>query len=251
MEKAVYIPKTWELPEAIRKRLGASVGKQRLMNEDGHLLLLLHQAPRTEDDEVREAMVIWRNPAGDWKSAPTAGGLIGLDAHVASYRTAIHRLDEDVENAKSARQYFDIMRRTHPLLRATRGMLEVIQATRQALPDEIRIINLRDQAADLERGIELVAADAKAGMEFTVAESATQQAHSAELANAEARRLNRLAAFFLPLATLVAVFGMNPPETMYTQQGFWVVLASGILLGFVVRTVVALGERKNDWNPKG
>jgi Mg2+ and Co2+ transporter CorA len=246
MEKAVYIPKTWELPEAIRKRLGASVGKQRLMDEDGHLLLLLHRVPRAEDDEIREAMVVWRNPAGEWKSAPAAGGLTGLEAHIASYRTAIHQLDEDVEAAKSARQYFEIMRRTHPLQRATRSLLEVVQATRQALPDESRIINLRDQAADLERGIELVAADAKAGMEFTVAESATQQAHAAELANREARRLNRLAAFFLPLATLVAVFGMNPPETMYTQKGFWVVLGAGILLGFMVRAVVALGERKKD-----
>ena len=70
MQKAVYIPKTWDLPEAIRKRLGESVGKQRLMNEDGHILLLLHQVPRSEDDEVRAAVVFWRNPAGEWKSAP-------------------------------------------------------------------------------------------------------------------------------------------------------------------------------------
>ncbi|RYD31783.1 MAG: hypothetical protein EOP85_22390, partial [Verrucomicrobiaceae bacterium] len=208
------------------------------------LLLLLHQVPRAEDDEKREAMVVWRNPAGEWKSAPAGGGVGGLEAHIASYRTAIHQLDEEVEAAKTARQYFEVMRRMHPLQRATRSMLEVVQATRQALPDDSRIINLRDQAADLERGIELVAADAKAGMEFTVAESATQQAQAAELANDEARRLNRLAAFFLPLATLVAVFGMNPPESLYNQTGFWMVLASGVLLGFVVRSVVAQNSRK-------
>ena len=246
MEKATYIPKTWDLPEAIRKRLGSSVGKQRLMNEEGHLLLLLHQVPRAEDDEKREAVVVWRNPAGEWKSAPAGGGLSGLEAYIASYRTAIHQLDEEVESAKTAREYFDVMRRAHPLQRATRSMLEVVQATRQALTDDTRVINIRDQAADLERGIELVAADAKAGMEFTVAESATQQAHAAELANEEARRLNRLAAFFLPLATLVAVFGMNPPDTLYNQKGFWLVLAAGLLLGFMVRSVVALGSRKKD-----
>ncbi|GAA5130171.1 hypothetical protein JIN84_04315 [Luteolibacter yonseiensis] len=245
MEKAVYIPKTWALPDSIRKRLGESVGKQRLMNEEGHLLLLLHQVPRAEDDEVRTAVVIWRNPAGEWKSAPAAGGLTGLEAHIASYRTAIHQLDEEVEAAKTARQYFEIMRRMHPLQRATRSMLEVVQATRQALPDDTRIINMRDQAADLERGIELVAADAKAGMEFTVAESATQQAHAADVANEEARRLNRLAAFFLPLATLVAVFGMNPPETLYNQTGFWTVLAAGVMLGFFVHAVVGRRNRNN------
>jgi hypothetical protein len=233
-----YIPKTWDLPESIRKRLGESVGKQRLMNEDGHLLLLLHQPPRPEDGEVRAAMVAWRNPAGDWKSSPTGGGLTGLEVHLTAYRTAIHALDEAVESAKSARDYFEVMRGMHPLQRSTRNLAEVMQATRQALADESRIINLRDHAVEMERAIELVAADAKAGMEFTLAESSSQQAVTAELTNREARRLNRLLAFFLPLATLVAVFGMNPPETVYYSQWFWAVLGVGILLGVMVHAVV-------------
>lgn len=245
MAKAPYIPKTWDLPEAISKRLGAAVGKQRLMKEEGHLLLLLHQAPRTEDNEVRAAMVVWRNPAGEWKSAPAGGGLSGLEAHLASYRTAIHQLDEAVDSAKSARHYFEVMRRMHPLQRSTRALLEVVQATREALPEDHRIINLRDQAVDLERAIELIAADAKAGMDFTVAEAASQQAHIAEMANHEARRLNRLLAFFLPLATLVAVFGMNPPESVYGNEGFWSVLVAGLALGFLVYAVVAVNRRKS------
>ena len=245
MEKFSYIPKTWDLPVAIRKRLGDSVGRQRLMDEDGHMLLLLHQVPRVEDDELRTAMVFWKNPAGEWKSSPVAGGLAGLETHLASYRTAIHQLDEAVESAKTPRQYFEVMRRMHPLQRSTRNMLDAIQAARQALPDDSRIITLRDQASDLERGIELVAADAKAGMDFTMAESANQQALSAEVANQEARRLNRLAAFFFPLATLVAVFGMNPPEHVYCNPSFWVVLGAGILLGLIVFLLVAVRDRKN------
>ena len=245
MEKAIYIPKTWDLPETIRKRLGESVGKQRMMNEDGHILLLLHQVPKAEDDEVRAAMVVWRNPAGEWKSSPAGGGLTGLEAHLASYRTAIHKLDDEVESAKTARQYFEVMRHMHPLQRSTRSMLEVIQSARQALPEDSRVINLRDQAADLERAIELIAADAKAGMDFTLAESSSQQALSAEVANQEARRLNRLAAFFLPLATLVAVFGMNPPESIYRNPGFWAVLGGGLLLGFLVHSLVAWNNRKD------
>lgn len=244
MERTDYIPKTWELPEAIRKRLGATVGKQRLMNEDGHILLLLHQVPRAEDDEKRSAMVVWRNVTGEWKSAPTGGGLAGLEAHVAAYRTAIHDLDEAVETAKTAREYFEIMRRVHPLQRATRSMLEALQSARQALPDESKVISLRDQAVDLERGIELVAADAKSGMEFTVAEAATHQAQAAEIANQEARRLNRLAAFFLPVATLLAVFGMNPPETIYKDPGMWGVLAAGLVLGIVVYALVGIASRQ-------
>lgn len=250
MAKANYIPKTWDLPEAVLRRLGETVGKQRLMNEDGHLLLLLHQLPRVEDDEVRTAVVVWRNPAGEWKSAPAGGGLGGLEAHLAAYRTKIHELDEAVDVAKSARAYFDIMRLVHPLQRSTRNLFEVLQATRQALPDDARVINLRDQAADAERAIELIAADAKAGMDFTLAESSSQQALAAEVANSEARRLNRLVAFFFPLATLVAVFGMNPPETMYGRSGFWAVLVAGVALGFIVHSMVALGSRKKDHPPR-
>jgi hypothetical protein len=242
VQKADYIPQSWDLPESIRKRLGGSVGKQRLMNEDGHLLLLLHQVPRAEDDERRRPMVAWRDPAGDWKSAPAGGGFAGLEAHLASYQAAIHRLDEDVDSAKSARQYFEVMRRMHPLHRSTRSLFSVMQSAREALPEDLRIINLRDQAAELERAIELVAADAKAGMDFLLAESANQHAALAEMANQEARRLNRLAAFFFPLATLVAVFGMNPPETVYGTPGFWLVLGAGILLGFFVHALVASGS---------
>lgn len=244
MAKTFYIPKTWDLPGAIRKRLGESVGKQRLMQEEGHLLLLLHQVPTAEDDAIRNPMVAWRNLAGEWKSAPVGGGLTGLETHVATYRTAILQLDEEVESAKTARQYFDVMRRMYPLQRSTRSLLQVLQATREALSDDSRIINLRDEAAELERGIELVVVDAKSGMEFSLAEAASQQALAADAANHEARRLNRLAAFFFPLATLVAVFGMNPPDSVWRNPGFWAVLGAGVLLGFFVHALVASGPRK-------
>ncbi len=244
MEKTPYIPLTWNLPDSIRKRLGKTVGKQRLMNEEGHLLLLLHRAPRAEEDEIRQPMVVWRSPEGEWKSSPTSGGLSGLEAHISEYRTAIHKADNDVESAKTPRQYFEVMHVLNPLHRATRHLSEVLQATRQALPDETRIINLRDQAADLDRAIDLVAGDAKSGMDFTLAEAANQQAISAEASNREARRLNRLAAFFFPLATLVAVFGMNPPELVYRDPGFWIVLFAGILLGAMVYGMVGASSRE-------
>jgi hypothetical protein len=244
MERQNYIPKTWDLPQSIRIRLGESVGKQRLMNEEGHLLLLLHAPPTADDDEVRSAVVFWSNPAGEWKSSPIGGGLSGLEAHLASYRTTIHRLDEEVETAKTARQYFDVMRHMHPMQRATRSMLEVMQAARDARPNETRLISLRDQSADLERAIELIAADAKAGMDFSLAETATQQAIAADKSNSEARRLNRLVAFFFPLATLVSVFGMNEPVKVYTSAGFWIILLSGIVLGFIVHALVAASHKK-------
>jgi hypothetical protein len=246
MDRTSFVPKTWQLPDAIRKRLGNSVGRQRLMDEDGHLLLILHQAPKSEDDEIRTAALFWRNPVGEWKSSPASGGLAGLDVHLASYRTAIHQLDEDVEAAHTPRQYFEVMRRMHPLQRSARNMAEVLQAARQALPDEARMINMRDQAVDLERGIELIAADAKAGMEFTMAESASQHALSAMEASQEARRLNRLVAIFFPLATLVAVFGMNSPNEVMRYPSFWTVLVTGIVVGLIVYSLVSVRHKKGE-----
>ncbi len=51
------LPSSWQLPEEIRQRFGLkSAGKQRAMLADGHLLLVLHRAPRkgetTRDKEV-------------------------------------------------------------------------------------------------------------------------------------------------------------------------------------------------------
>lgn len=243
MERTSYIPKTWDLPASIRKRLGVSVGKQRIMDEDGHLLLLLHAPPAAEDDERRNAVVFWRNATGEWKSTTGVGGLGGLDGHLAAYRAVIHRLDEEVEKAKTPREYFDVMRDMHPMQRATRHMLEVLQSAREVRPDETKLISLRDQAADLERAIELVAADARAGMEYSMAESASMQAAAALEANREAQRLNRLAAFFFPLVTLVTVFGMNSPDQVMKDDGFWVVLGTGVCLGFLAFIAIARGKK--------
>lgn len=213
-----------------------------MMDEDGHLLLVLHEAPRPEDDELRKPALFWCQPSGEWKSFPESGGLTALDAHLASYLRSVHALDEAVEAASSPRQYFGVMKHVTPLQRATRNLSAVMQEARAARPDERRLINLRDTAGDLERGIDLVAGDAKAGMEFALAENTEEQARFAHEATLEARKLNRLAALFFPLATLAGIFGMNPPSDVMSLPGFWIVLAIGVSVGLILRRPPA-GER--------
>lgn len=232
-----FLPKSWDLPEAIRKRLGDDAGRQRLMDEDGHLLLILHHPPEPEDDEVRKPVLLWQQPNGDWKSTPDGGGLAALDAHMIRYRDNIHALDTQVEAAQTPRQYFEVMKHVTPLLRATRNMLAAMQETREARQEDRRLINFRDRAVELERAIDLVAADVKAGMEFSMAENTEEQSRFAHDAAVEARKLNRLVATFFPLATLVAVFGMSPPAEVIKAPGFWLVLAAGIAAGLVVRAL--------------
>jgi Mg2+ and Co2+ transporter CorA len=229
-----FIPKSWALPEAILRRLGDTAGRQRLMNEDGHLLLILHEAPFAEDDEIRKPVLVWGLPTGEWKSHPCVGGLTALAAHLAAYEERINLLDEASEAASTPREYFEVMRHMTPLLRATRNQSIVFQEARAARPDDRQLINLRDKAGDLERAIELVGGDAKAGMEFSLAQNTEEQSEFAHIANQEARKLNRLVALFFPLATLVAVFGMNEPSQVLSMHGFWTVVAIGILSGIFI-----------------
>jgi hypothetical protein len=226
-----FVPKTWDLPESLRVRLGDQAGKQRLMDEDGHLLLILHRVPKPEDDERREAVLFWCNAAGDWRTTATGGGLAALDAHLGEFRDCIHALDDAVESARTPRDYFSVMRAVNPVLRTTRSLLAVMQEARKARPKERRLIVLRDHAADLERAIDLAAGDARSGMEFALAESNEAQAREARVANAEARRLNHMVAFFFPLATLVSIFGMEDPSQVLAMPGFWAVIGIGLAMG--------------------
>jgi hypothetical protein len=242
-KRPTFLPKSWELPESIRKRLGDEAGRQRLMDEDGHLLLILHQAPEPEDNEIRKAVLLWNQPTGEWKSTPESGGLAALDAHMQTYFKNIHVLDEQVELAKTPRQYFEVMKHVTPLLRATRNMLAVMQDAREARPEDRRLINFRDRAIELERAIDLVSEDARAGMEFSLAENTEEQSRFAHEAAIEARKLNRLVATFFPLATLVAIFGMSPPAQVIAAPGFWLVLGAGIVAGLVVRLLTSTGKK--------
>jgi hypothetical protein len=242
-KRPAFLPKSWELPEAILKRLGDDAGRQRLMDEEGHLLLILHQPPEPEDNEVRKPVLFWNPPTGEWKSTPEAGGLGALEAHLQQYWKNIHALDEQVEAAKAPLQYFQIMKHVTPLLRATRNMLGVFQDAREARPEDRRLINFRDRATELDRAIDLVAEDAKAGLEFSMAENTEEQSRFAHEAAMEARKLNRLVATFFPLATLVAIFGMSPPAEVIKAPGFWLVLAAGILAGLVVRALTSTGKK--------
>lgn len=230
-----FVPKTWALPDSIKRRLGDEAGRQRLMDEEGHLLLILHAPPRPDDDEVRNPVVFWRNPLGEWKSSPAGGGLSALNGLLAAYRTIIGELDEKVDTARVPRDYFEVLRGINPLQRSCRNLLLVMESLRKARPDERSLIVLRDQAVNLERAVELVVNDARSGMEFSVAENGDQQAAEARQATEEARRLNRLVAFFFPVATMAAIFGMNRPDGILAMPGFGAVIATGVILGWLVR----------------
>lgn len=202
------LPAEWAIPEALRRRMGTTTGRQRVLDGDGHMIIVLH-APPTASEAARRGRFFWRDPNGAWQAAPKAEQVTGLDEHLAEYERVIERLEQAEESARQAREHFELLARLAPLVRSSRNMYDALQRARQTVPEDRRLIAARDKAYDLSRRAELLYEDAKNGLDFAVAWQAEQQAESSRQMSVAAHRLNVLAAFFFPIATLTTIFGAN------------------------------------------
>jgi hypothetical protein len=202
------LPADWTAPAQLRRRLGNTAGRQRVLEQDGHLLLVLH-APPGADETGRRGRFFWRDPSGTWRAAPKAERVANLEQHLAEYRAAIEKLEQAEDEAREARDYFELLDRLGPLARATRNLYETLQEAREAARDDRQLIVARDQAYELTRRADLLHHDAKNGLDFAVAWQAEQQAESSYQMSVATHRLNLLVAFFFPIATLMTVFGAN------------------------------------------
>jgi Mg2+ and Co2+ transporter CorA len=233
------IPKLWTtIPEAIRNRVGREPGPQRAMLEEENLLLILHQIPGPDDASRRPAL-FWRQPDGTWKSNPDAGGLMALQTHLNGFASRLDELDKAEHIAQTASEYHKVLEAIAPVLRSSRGLHRALQQAREFVKADRDLINLRDQAASIERNAELLLQDAQFGLNFTVAKQAEAQAQSAQRMANTSHRLNVLAALFLPLTALTGLFSMyvrGPLED--TQGNFWLIAIIGVLVGIVMSSVV-------------
>ncbi len=227
------IPSSWAVPKRFRERVGERVGRQRQMGEEGHLLLVLHEVPEAGDAE-REGRLFWRDPAGAWKSAGQGSGVGALRQHVSQFEEAAARCEELLRGAKSAAEFFQVLKTATPLHRTTRNLLRTLQEAREAIDDR-ELINLRDRAGEVERAAELLVSEARDALEFTTAQQAEAQAKvSLELAR-DGHKLNTIAAVFLPITALASIFSMtlrSGLETWASPWLFWVIVAGGVALGW-------------------
>jgi hypothetical protein len=237
--ESTLLPADWAVPAEFRLRLGESAGRQRVMEADGHLLLVLH-APPEADEASRRGRFFWRDPQGTWKAAPRGDPVSSLAEHLASLRTMIERLEQADEDAQSAREYFNLLDQLAPLTRSARNLHDVLQKAREALPGERRLIVARDEAYEMSRRADLLYDDAKNGLEFAIARQAEAQAESSRRMAVAAHRLNVLVALFFPIATLTAIFGMNlrhgleQYDTRFAPGLLIGVTAAGLLLGVII-----------------
>ena len=243
MQKKSLIPSTWQVPEVFRDRLGRRVGRQRMMVSEGHLLLVLHAAPEA-DEEERKGCLFWRSSTGEWKSSDHGSGPNCVSKHLASYEEAVDRLDQIEMQTKPSgtslahvESYFGLLESLLPLHRSATHQYQVLQEARKAIPEDRDLINFRDRSYDLERQTQLLYSGTKNALEFDIARRGEQQAQASHRMATAAHRLNLLAGFFFPIATLSAVFGVNLIHGWEDHPGpipFLALMGIGLLGGMVL-----------------
>ncbi len=232
----MILPHGWQLPESVTERLGESVGRQRAIVEDGHLLLVLHKLPSAEGSK-RQGLLFWRNPEGEWKSSEGREGVGALRTHLEAYSKTLEALDEAYEKVQNAHDLFVILESAVPISRSAKNQATALQTARESLPDAREIITLRDTASDIERAAELVYTDAKNALDYQIARQGEEQARLGQELNEAGHRLNLLAALFLPLSVVGGLFA-NSLKTGLEDAPFWVfwaMLIGALLLGFALR----------------
>ena len=233
------IPHNWEVPQVFRGRLGIHAGRQRVMNADGHLLLILHEVPSHKEAAERGARLYWRKPDGTWQSTGTGGATAAaLRAHVEEFVTAVDALEARTDKAQRASDWFALLHDSAPLLRVARGLSATLQEARELAKTDRELISLRDTAQEVERDVDLIHGHARSGLDFAIARAAEESAASSRHVSEAGHRLNLIAATFLPISAIAALLGMNLQHGFETSSApwlFWGVAAVAFLLGLAVR----------------
>ncbi|MEW4453259.1 hypothetical protein AB1L30_11325 [Bremerella sp. JC817] len=227
------LPMSWEVPEILRQRLGDGPGRQRVMEANGHLLLVVHRPPKL-GDRIRSGRYFWRSPEGKWISSDLGQGPSAMLKHLDEYTVAIERLEKAENDAQSSEDYFRVISELAPLLRATRNLHATLQKARELSGNDRLMINYRDRSYELERSAELLYNESKNELDFLIAQRSEQQAASSHRMSVSAHRLNILVALFFPIATLATVFGSSLRhgfETANAPYPFLTMLVVGFLLG--------------------
>ncbi|HIE99786.1 MAG TPA: hypothetical protein EYG03_26990 [Planctomycetes bacterium] len=186
------VPPGWDMPREIRARLGDRFGRQREIEADGHLFLVLHKVPAAGTSQ-REGVFFWRSPTGEWRSTDRGQPRPALQEIVDAYETAVNQLSEKHEFANTAVERFSVLERIGPLNRALRNLADTLQRARDSVDDvaaKHEIQFYADHAGDVARTCELLQADARNSLDFHIArQGEIQAAHSRETERA-GHRLN-------------------------------------------------------------
>ncbi len=234
------VPALWGLSPELLAAVGNEVGRQRLVHVGDHVVAVLHRVPNAGERE-REPVVFWRGPNGLWRKSPGRDGAEGWNEHLQQYHDELTKLDSDLEIATTANEYFALLRSARPVKRATRNLNAMMVQLKEIFPNDPELRALRERSYELERFADVLVDDADAGMQSLIAQRAEQQAVLSEKIAFETHRLNMLSAFFLPIAAVTGIFGMNLSSTWEETQApipFLLAVAASITVGFFLRGIL-------------
>ncbi|MGB0580813.1 MAG: CorA family divalent cation transporter [Limisphaerales bacterium] len=239
MSHRLIVPSTWKIPPEITTRLGSEAGRQRLMDHEGHLLLILHRLPEADSNE-REPVLFWRQPDGKWETNEKGQGLPALKKHVESYEAAAEALDLRLDTTRDADGLFRILSAAAPLARSAKNLHQVLQALREVTGNETEIITLRDEAYSIERTVDLLRVEAKNALDFDIARRAEEQAAQSREISTAAHRLNLMAAIFLPITAIASILGVNMHTGFeeFPTYVYWLLMGFSLFLGFVLLLII-------------
>src|SRR5262245_17102138 len=184
------IPHNWDVPQVFRDRFGTRAGRQRVMHADNHLLIVLHEVPDPGEPGSRTAKLFWRKPDGSWRSTGSgATNIAPLRAHVEAFEAAADVLETHIDKAARAKDWFDVLHASAPLMRTTRNLSKTLQEARELAKSDKELIALRDHAQEIERAAELIHGHARDGLDYTVARNAEESAANSEHVIASSHRL--------------------------------------------------------------
>ena len=231
------VPPGWDIPASIRAQLGDHSGRQRTLEADGHVVMILHKVPRPRSHQ-REGIAFWRHPEGQWSFNGRGNALNVLKQLIEAYQKTVERLGEEHDAADNAGEKFAVLESVGPLNRAARNMFDTLVHARDVVESHEgrrELQKLCDQTSDISRACELLQMDARHALEFYIAKQGeVQAAHSRELERSS-HKLNTVAAIFLPLTAVASVFGMNLRNGFENAPPwmFWLVLVSSVTAGYV------------------
>ncbi|WP_341886857.1 hypothetical protein [Variovorax sp. YR752] len=227
----------WELPAAMQQRLGGSTyGAQRIIHEQEHLMVILHEPPSGSGAE-RKPVVFLRKPDGAWLHKGNNPGERALAKLLESYRAAFSTFEIRHQAAETSEDLFQVLGPLIPLTRAARNMQDALQAARDAVKGDLMLIDQRDLAVEIARGFELLLADTRMSLDYRLARAAEAQAGSALDMSRAQHKLNTIAALTFPLMAVGAAFGMNLHSGVENLPSwvYWLIFAAGICLGVMLR----------------
>jgi Mg2+ and Co2+ transporter CorA len=238
MEREDFIGK---LPAEIEDRLGETTfGRQRVVASGEYLLLILHYPPQDGSYE-RDSVVFLRDGTGEYECNGKPDGEKELQKLLDKYEGIFDACEDRFRDEAEVSELFELLREMTPMTRAVKNMSATLQTARDHVEGDAFLISMRDESFELARSFELLSADIQITLERKNAEAALAQARQTEEMTSAQHKLNILAAITFPLMAIATLFGMNLQSGLEQVSPvlFWMVFASGIFIGFAVKSWVA------------